>query len=204
MTLSYSSRARVKRTIQARRGLFTLVIALVALAFLLSPVNQAWGAPASDINHQELGVRQGFGARQEFGATITTPMMWTTQGITHERMFTNMGDHSLRLDSTGKAHVAFGGDHLYYASYDGTNWTGETVDWSDNVGQYASLFIDSNDHPHISYYDAYYGNLKYARNLGSGWEIYTIAKWWMEDEGFVGESAITPEAGAARRLRQPA
>ena len=193
MTLSYSSRARVKRTIQARRGLYTLVIALATLAFLLSPLDQAWGAPASDINHQEFSSRQDFSARQGVGATITTPMMWTPQRITNERLFVNMGDHSLRLDSTGKAHIAFGGDHLYYASYDGANWTVETVDVSDNVGQYTSLFIDSNNHPHISYYDAYNGTLKYARNLGGGWESYTIAKWWTEQEGFIEEASLSSD-----------
>jgi len=178
MTLPYSPRARVKRTIQARRGLFMLVIALAAAAYLLSPVNQAWGALAGDIH------------RQEFGATIATPMMWTTQRVDPQRMFSNMGDHSLRLDSTGKAHIAFGGDHLYYATYDGTSWVGETVDLSDNVGHYTSLFIDSNDHPHISYYDAYYGTLKYARNLGGGWEAYTIDKWWSASEEFGAEGIL--------------
>ncbi len=165
MTLSYSTYARVKRAIQARHGLITLVVALAALAFLLGPIHQAWGAPSVDIN------------RQESNATTAAPMIWTTQRVNPQRMFINMGDHSLRLDSTGKAHVAYGGDRLYYASYDGANWSVETVDVSDNVGQYASLFIDSANHPHISYYDAHYGALKYARNLGSGWEVFAIDKW---------------------------
>ena len=193
MTLSYSSRARVKRTIHARRGLYTLAIALATLAFLLSPVNQVWGSPASDINHPEFSVRQVSGAGQVSGAAAPTYMLWATQRITHERLFTNMGDHSLRLDSTGKAHIAFGGDHLYYASYDGTNWTVETVDSSDNVGQFTSLFIDSNNHPHISYYDAYYGTLKYARNLGSGWESFTIAKWWTARDGLIEEDSLSSD-----------
>jgi hypothetical protein len=156
-----------------------LATLLAALAFLLSPVNQAWGAPASEINQQELD------ARQDITGTITTPMMWTNERITNQKLFTNMGDHSLRLDSTGMAHLAYGGDHLYYASFDGTNWSVETIDASDNVGQYASLFIDSSDHPHISYYDAHNGNLKYARNLGGGWEAYTIAWHWQAQDGFV-------------------
>jgi len=193
MTLSYSSRARVKRTIQARRGLYPLVIALAALAFLLSPVNRAWGAPASDIGRQEHGTHQEFVTRQGFITDATASVMWTTQRVTNERMFSNLGDHSLRLDSTGKAHIAYGGDHLYYASYDSTNWVVETIDLSDNVGQYTSLFIDSSDHPHISYYDAYYGNLKYARNLGSGWETFTLATWTAEGDGFIDEDSLSSD-----------
>jgi hypothetical protein len=177
MTLSYSSCAQTKRTFQVRRDLFRLVVGLAALALLFGPAKPTLGAQVSDTN------------RQEIGATITTPMMWNTQPVDPQRIFMDMGDHSLRLDSTGKAHVAYGGDHLYYASYDGTSWSGETVDTGNNVGQYVSLYIDSEDHPHISYYDGYYRFLKYARNLGGGWEIYVI------DRGWTGVKEIAPEGG---------
>jgi len=181
MTLSYSSSAREKRTIQAGHNLLKIIITLTVLVFLLGSVNRTWGAPAGDINHQDLGVSAG------------KQLVWVTQAVYPQRLFTNMGDHSLRLDSTGKAHIAFGGDHLYYSSFDGTSWSGETVDYADNVGQFASLFIDSDDHPHISYYDANNGTLKYARNLGSGWEIFTIAKWWAKSEGLVDPSELTSD-----------
>lgn len=176
MTLSYSSCTRAKRTFKVRHGLSILGIALI---FLLGTVNPARGTSEADFSSQESST------------TITTPMMWKTQRVNPQRMFLEVGDHSLGMDSTGKEHITFGGDHLYYSVYDGTNWAGETVDAADNVGQFASLFIDPNDHPHISYYDAYNGSLKYARNLGGGWEIYFIDKWWWGLEGFT-EQGLQP------------
>jgi hypothetical protein len=191
MTLSSSSCARENRTIHAGHGLFRAVIALAALVFLLGSVPRAWGASPGDTNLQEVG------------ASITTPLVWTTQAVNPQHLFLNMGDHSLRLDSTGKVHLAYGGDHLYYATYDGANWSVETVDDEDNVGKFTSLFIDSGDHPHISYYDANHGNLKYARNLGGGWEVYVIARWWMAGEGFLDQSSLTADSGSPEASVDP-
>jgi hypothetical protein len=42
-------------------------------------------------------------------------------------------------------------------------WSIETVDAAANVGQYSSIALDSNGYPHISYYDIYWKDLKYAR-----------------------------------------
>ena len=119
MTLSSSSGARENRTIHVGHGLFRVVTALTALVFLLGSVNRAWGAPPGNIN------------RQDIGATVPNPIVFSTQQVDPQRLFINMGDHSIRLDSTGKAHIAFGGDHLYYATFDGTNRSSETVDNSE-------------------------------------------------------------------------
>jgi hypothetical protein len=53
-------------------------------------------------------------------------------------------------------------------------WHIETVDSAGNVGAYTSLELDSSDYPHISYYDAFYANLKYARWDGDDWQIETV------------------------------
>ena len=82
---------------------------------------------------------------------------WASQAVDAPRLFNYMGDRSLRLDSNDHAHIAFGGDHLYYAYYDGSNWNFETVDPADGVGLFASLALDTLDHPHISYYDSLHG-----------------------------------------------
>jgi hypothetical protein len=62
-----------------------------------------------------------------------------------------------------------------------SSWDIETVDSGGNVGQFASLALDSNNYPHISYYDATNGTLKYAWWTGSSWNIETV-----DDRGDVG------------------
>jgi fibronectin type 3 domain-containing protein len=52
-------------------------------------------------------------------------------------------------------------------------WTIEQVEggW---LGDFSSLAIDSNNHSHISYYDASNGDLKYAKWDGASWNIETV------------------------------
>ncbi len=90
-------------------------------------------------------------------------------------------DRALRLDAAGHPHIAYGGDHLYYAWHDGTAWRTETADPAAGVGAYASLVLDGEGNPYISYYLqphylVNYGTLKYAhRNSAGVWTIRTVA-----------------------------
>jgi len=52
--------------------------------------------------------------------------------------------------------------------------TSEVVDSNPNVGDYGSIVVDQNNNPHISYYDAYNDDLKYATNVSGSWQTYTI------------------------------
>jgi hypothetical protein len=70
----------------------------------------------------------------------------SSEPVDSAMLFSAMGDHSMRLDSQNNPHIAFGGDHLYYASYNGSTWELETVDDLKGVGFFTSLFIDRNDH----------------------------------------------------------
>jgi hypothetical protein len=54
------------------------------------------------------------------------------------------------------------------------SWEIETVDSLEDVGESTSLALDSNDLPHISYYDVTNTALKYARWDGSVWQIMTV------------------------------
>jgi hypothetical protein len=53
-------------------------------------------------------------------------------------------------------------------------WSIETVDTGDEFLWYPSIALDSNDYPHISYYNTSSGNLKYAQWIGSYWDIDTV------------------------------
>ena len=80
------------------------------------------------------------------------------------------GHTSIALDSRGYPHISYHdrtNDDLKYAyqSYNPLTqrfeWHIETVDAGD-VGGFTSIALDSNDNPHISYYDATNGDLKYT------------------------------------------
>jgi hypothetical protein len=63
-------------------------------------------------------------------------------------------------------------DDLKYAKWNGSvsSWSILTLDSSDNIGGYISMGLDSDGHPHISYYDDdYNNNLKYIQYTGSSW-----------------------------------
>ena len=91
-----------------------------------------------------------------------------------------MGDHAAVYDSAGTLHVAYGGDHLYYARCVSGACTIQTVDPTDYVGPYASLALDSNGNPHIAYYaigESEFCNdekVKYARWTGSTWQVQLV------------------------------
>jgi len=99
---------------------------------------------------------------------------WVIECVDCPKNFEYMTDRSLRLDTEGHPHIAYGGDHLYYAWHDGVSWHLETVDDSPGVGMYASLTLDGSGYPHISYYDDTNGDLKYAYQDTSGWHIETV------------------------------
>lgn len=60
-------------------------------------------------------------------------------------------------------------------------WHSETVDGAGRVGEFNSLALDSQDHPHISYWDGDLWALKYAHHDGSGWVTGTV-----DSAGYIG------------------
>lgn len=95
---------------------------------------------------------------------------WTIQTAASKPTYSTASTRTLRINKTNNMpHMAFGGDYLYHAYFDGLQWKIETVDKTPNVGAYASLAIDNNGKQHISYYDSTNGELRYATNSLGTW-----------------------------------
>lgn len=136
-----------------------LLAAFIPLVLLLGLVSSSvLGAPAS----------------RPDGEANAAPLVFSLSRIHAPRLFHDMNTHSLRLDTSKLPHIAYGGDHLYYASYNGATWQTTVVDGSDGVGAYASLALGPDNTPHISYYDAIRGALKYATFSGGSWVVQTV------------------------------
>ena len=108
---------------------------------------------------------------------------WSIQSADDPMLFDYMSNRSISLDFSNNPHIAFGGDHLYYMFYDGSQWNFVVVDPSNGVGLFASLALDSSDHPHISYYDSVHGALKYAYYDGATWFITTVDQYALSSAG---------------------
>jgi hypothetical protein len=111
--------------------------------------------------------------------------------------------NSLALDSGEFPHISYHNSSRYPNSYhdlkyiyrDAGGWHPEDVDTAGRVGQYNSLALDGDDHPHISYYDYTNNDLEYATKAGGVWDFHT-----MDSAGDVGKYtslALTVE-GAPR------
>ena len=153
MLINYPKEMKIAHRNRLGRSRTRLLLTLIALSALLLSLP----APASAY----------FGVGSPRGA-------WEIECAGCPRSFISYTDHSLRLDQEGDPHVAYGSENLYYASRDGDGWVKQVVDPSFAVGGYPSLALEADGSAHISYYDAYNGDLKYARQWASGWYTYTL------------------------------
>jgi hypothetical protein len=168
-----------------------LCLAWVAGAGLSESVGAASFQPVPPIAAGPL-VPPGKAAPPE-ARTASSPasMGWLIECADCPKHFSDMSDRSFRLDTAGRARIAYGAEHLYYAWFDGAAWHAETVDEAPAVGAYASLALDVGGYPHISYYDNANDDLKYAYRDASGWHIQTV-----DSEGDVGKATSLALDGA--------
>lgn len=155
---------KTRRGAFSKTWLFIIAMIIIALAGVNGSVAQGASTPAEADDPVGIG---GIAA-------------WNVpERIEDNNSFWNMGSRSMAVDSGNKMHVAYGGDHLYHAWFNGTTWQTEVVDSNSYVGQYTSMAIRNilgEDHYYISYYDMKNGDLKYAHKTSSGgaWEIQIV------------------------------
>jgi hypothetical protein len=104
--------------------------------------------------------------------------------IWHRETADSSGDvgmySSIALDSGDDPHISYqdwatGFDRTLKYAYRDSTWHTETVDggFSNDVGEWTSIALDSGDNPHISYYKWGDNDLKYAYYDGTDWHIET-------------------------------
>ncbi len=129
-------------------------------------------------------------------ASSGTAYGWNIERVDAPKYFSRLSPRAIAVDPlTDRPHIAYGGDRLYHAYYDGGNWQTEVVDPNYGVGSFASIGIDGSGKVHISYYDEANGGLKYATNSSGNWQAVTV------DSGNVGiESCIAVEANGKAHI----
>ncbi len=140
-------------------GLGMLLVLLLA-AGVSAQVNPAAALPSSSPEEPLAGAP----------APLLPQANWSIEPVDAPRYFALMGDRSLALDAAGNPHIAYGGDALYYAWFDGTAWHTEVVDAAG--GGFTSLVLDAAGHPHISY--LYDDTVYYAYFDGTAWQKMVV------------------------------
>jgi len=95
---------------------------------------------------------------------------WSTQTVDSSG---TVGEYSsIALDTNNCPHIAYlkqnsgNNGYLKYAKWTGSSWNIQTVD-TNVYGTCIAIAVDSNDRPHISYYDEEDYYLKYVKWTGS-------------------------------------
>jgi uncharacterized repeat protein (TIGR01451 family) len=154
---------------------------LFLLAAVLAPTYLIWSASQSVLESDAQPEMVSAGAAPETAdlppdaRRVTEPVAtsaWTLECVDCPKNFNNLQERSLRLDANGHPHIAYGGDYLYYASYDGAAWQVEVVDGEPTVGSGATLALDADGNAHIAY--AAHNSLRYAHQTPSGWITQTV------------------------------
>jgi hypothetical protein len=63
---------------------------------------------------------------------------------------------------------------LNYIYWNGENWINEIIAETNDFGIYNSISLDSNNNPHVCFYDKTDGDLKYAFKTNSSWNVEIV------------------------------
>jgi hypothetical protein len=116
----------------------------------------------------------------------TDYLAWTGNNWTVRSL--NLGifwiDYVVVLDSMGNPHVIYRYENVVnntqvsreerYAYWTGLTWKVQTIDSADYVFWWPSFVLDSNNNPHVAFYDDNNDLLKYATYIDNSWKMYTI------------------------------
>ena len=83
------------------------------------------------ISHSLVALALLLGLLAAFSPKVTAqgqPLTWEITCVDCPHSFDKTTDRSLRLDAAGHPHIAYGGQSLYYAWFDGSDWQTEVVD----------------------------------------------------------------------------
>jgi hypothetical protein len=100
---------------------------------------------------------------------------WTSSVASTSAKFGPVG---IAVDSNNLPHISYAasgqycGGGLRLASFDGTSWGSQSIDYGSNKGCDSSIVIDENDHVYIAYQDRDNSKLKFATNYSGSWNTY--------------------------------
>jgi hypothetical protein len=105
----------------------------------------------------------------------------------------NIQSTSLALDSQGNPHIAYGGDRLYYAWFDGATWQHEVADTTHGVGSNVHIVLDAGDQPHLLYGAGFIDDMALVHTYRNqaGWQHETIFPPFCNKE--VTDAAFDPQ-----------
>jgi hypothetical protein len=101
---------------------------------------------------------------------------------------------SLATSSTGRVALTYHDNNtrqLVFAELVGGEWQFDVVDEDGDAGRFSSLAFDSDGAPHISYYQADTGTVRYATSDGSGWVVEDVGTLSDVEISFTGARRIT-------------
>lgn len=84
---------------------------------------------------------------------------------------------SAKMDSNGLMHVSYANEKLVYITGDCSGWNEKEIVDPEIIltkNCFISLDLDSNDKPHISYYDGINKDLRYAKKVRDKWQITVV------------------------------
>lgn len=152
-------------------GLMLLTAAVLAGHLALARSAMATGQPG----HTGRGDAGRSDTDSQNAAAGTSTWAWKPQVVDMPGHFGDMSDHSLAFDESGTAYLAYGGDRLHLARWNGEAWSSEVVDGQIGVGAGASLALDADGRPYIAYLDTANARVMVAHWNGAIWLRQVVA-----------------------------